>query len=171
MILGILFAVGMTFGQHTSSEWTAGNITYSTGGDSLITGVTISSYAVQIPKAMTLREDLNRSLTETDTRSATAYKMPSSLSFQWTATETLTNSDSINVIKKIQFSADSTTWTTAVNLDTLISLTTDTSATVSLYEVMTTFPDLMYFRIQSTHASAAGDTVTVVDKWSRKFTQ
>ena len=168
-VLTLLLVVGI---NAQSSEWQTGTATYSTGGDSIVTGVTLSSVAIDLRTAMTLLEDPNRGI-EDNYRSTTAYKFPSKLSFQWKVTETLTDSDSINAIKKVQFSADGDTWTIAIALDTLLSTIADTGATVSEWHVLESgsFPDLRYMRIQSTDASASGDTSSIVDKYAIKFTQ
>lgn len=149
----------------TGVEIVEKSVTYSTGGDSLVTGVTINSYAVDLRKDMTVREDpLSYGVMYDSRPVGITYKMPTKLSFQWIVIETLTESDSVVLTKGIQFSDDSTTWTTSVVLDTLVSLIADTNATVSDYWLMETFPHLRYFRINSVYAAEAGDTVSVTDK-------
>ena len=168
--LPLVFVLGIANAQ--SSEWKTGSITYSTGGDSIVTTDALNSIGVDMRTAMTLREDPNVGI-EDNYRSTIAYKLPSKLSFQWKVTETLTNSDSINAIKGIQFSSDNVTWTASIALDTLISATTDTNATVSEWHILSLseFPDMRYFRINHTDASASGDTSSAVDEYGLRFTQ
>ena len=162
----LVLTAGITQAQDVNSNvYTSGVTTYSTGGDSLVRETTIASYAVDMRRALTLREDPNRSLSEPDSRSAISYVLPEKLSFQFNGT-LFGAGDSLILNKGIQFSVDTTTWTDVVYLDTLNGL----SANTSEWHVLSLagFPDMRYFRI-STLSGALVDTADTDDKYGLRY--
>lgn len=166
LVTVLIFTIGIIQAQDVNSGvYTSGVTTYSTGGDSLARETNIVSYAIDIRRALTLREDPNRSLSETDKRSAISYVLPDKLSFQFNGT-LFGAGDSLILNKGIQFSADTTTWSDVVWLDTLNGVSANTSEwhVLSLSE----FPDMDYFRI-STTSGALVDSADTDDKYRLRY--